>query len=93
MEDDLSVQGPSTGIPIGGLSQVRDLPQVVHAVQVWKHLLGVAQEEREQVVDMTRALDYVGNDDVQVHGQVLCFHAVAPEVGEGLLLQVHCGGR
>lgn len=88
MEDDLPVDCSGAAVPVCGLSQVRDFLQVVHAVQVREHLLGMSEEEREEVVHMSGALNDVRYDDVQVNGEVLRLHAKSPEVGERLLLEV-----
>ena len=50
VEDDLAAHGPGLGVPVGRVGQVADQLELVYAVQVGEHLLGVAQEVGEDVV-------------------------------------------
>ena len=52
MKDDLPLNGPGFWVPVGGITEVRDHPQVFHALQVGEDFSGVGQEVRENIVDV-----------------------------------------
>ena len=52
MKDDLPLNGPGFWVPVGGITEIRDHPQVFHALQVGEDFSGVGQEVWENVVDV-----------------------------------------
>lgn len=89
MEHDLSADGARMRIPHGRRSQIGDLLQVVHALEMGKHFAGVTQEIREDVVDVSVAVENVGDDNVQIGGKTF-FDAEPTKAGESLLLKKCC---
>ena len=53
MKDDLPLNGSGFWVPVGGITEIRDHPQVFHALQVGEDFSGVGQEVWENVVDVT----------------------------------------
>lgn len=86
VENNLPVKRSRLRVPIRRLSQVGNLLQVVHAVEVGKDLFGMSQKVWEDVVDVPCALQNVTEHDVDVNWEVRGIEAVAAEAGEGLRL-------
>ena len=53
VKDDLALDGPGFGVPVGGVRQVTDQLQVFHALKVGEHFSSVRQEVWENVVHVS----------------------------------------
>lgn len=87
MENNFSIDGARRWIPIRGLSQVTDFLQIVHAVKMREDLFGMSKKVREDVINVSGALQDVAEDHVNINGKGCGFETVATEAGESLLLQ------
>lgn len=84
----LAIHGPGHGVPIGRSSQVGYFLEIVHALEMRKHLACMAQEVRQEVGRVAGALEYVADYHMEVYWQVLGVQAVATKADICLMLYV-----
>lgn len=83
-----SGNGAGIRVPVGRLSQIGYLLQIIHAIKMREHGFGMTEEVRKNIVDVSCSLHNVTEYYVQVHRKILRLDTITPEGTKGLLLQI-----